>query len=82
MTLGKTIFVDPDLLTGPERPTTSFLVHELVHSKQWTELGVLRFLRSYLGDYLWARRHGLDHRAAYLSVRLEVEARESARRYG
>jgi hypothetical protein len=54
------------------------LQHELVHVRQWRELGVVAFLRCYLGAYLRARLDGYDHREAYRRVPLEVEARRES----
>jgi hypothetical protein len=56
------------------------LRHEQEHVRQWRELGALRFLRTYLGSYLYWRWHGFGHRAAYRLIPLEVEAEEAARR--
>lgn len=54
------------------------LRHELAHVRQWHELGVVGFLRRYLGAYLGGRRQGLSHRAAYRAIPLEVEAEAEA----
>jgi len=51
------------------------IAHELVHVRQWRELGVVRFLARYLGAYARGRWHGLGHRAAYEAIPLEAEAR-------
>jgi hypothetical protein len=54
------------------------LRHELVHVRQWRELGVVGFLRRYLGAYLRGRLDGLSHHEAYRHIPLEEEAvRES-----
>lgn len=58
------------------------LRHELVHVRQWRELGVLGFLRRYLGAYLGWRLRAHPHRAAYRRVPLEIEAEWTARRSG
>jgi hypothetical protein len=78
MTLPNTIYVDPNVLTRSQGPGP-LLVHELIHARQWKELGVARFLWRYLAAYLSGRMRGLDHRAAYLAIPLEVEARAAAR---
>lgn len=70
MTLGRWIL----LRRGHDRDE-GLIAHELVHVEQWRRLGPVRFLREYLGDYVRARRDGLDHPAAYRAIRLEVEAR-------
>ena len=50
------------------------LRHEGVHVLQWRRLGVVGFLRRYLGAYLRWRLRGYGHRPAYLRIPLEVEA--------
>lgn len=58
----------------------ALLAHELVHVRQWRELGPARFLWRYVGSYVRGRAAGLDHTAAYRAIPLEVEARELAGR--
>lgn len=70
MTLGRFVFIR----RGHEH-SAGLIAHELVHVQQWRELGVLRFLRRYLVDYLRARRAGLRHWQAYRAISLEQEAR-------
>jgi len=53
------------------------LDHELVHIAQWRRLGVARFITSYVGDYLKARRDGMSHLDAYAAISLECEARQA-----
>ena len=53
--------------------------HELVHVRQWRELGVVRFLLRYVGSYLKWRLRGYGHSAAYRRIPLEVEAEWEAR---
>lgn len=55
------------------------LRHEEEHVRQWRELGVVRFLRIYLGSYLRWRRLGFGHQAAYRLIPLEAEAERAAR---
>lgn len=50
------------------------LRHELVHVRQWRELGVVGFLVRYVGAYLRWRLVGYPHWAAYRRIPLEVEA--------
>lgn len=54
------------------------LRHELVHVRQWRELGIVRFAWRYLGEYVAARRRGADHHTAYADISFEVEARALA----
>ena len=58
------------------------LRHERVHVRQWRRLGVVGFLRRYLGAYLRWRVRGYPHWAAYRRIPLEVEAEWIARRTG
>ena len=52
----------------------TLLAHELVHVRQWRELGVVTFLVRYVGSYLGWRVRGYGHWAAYRRIPLEVEA--------
>ncbi len=79
MTLGTRIFVDPIVLERGGRELNALLMHELVHARQWQEMGSRRFLASYLRQYLVARVTGASHRSAYLAIEAEVEARALAR---
>lgn len=82
MTLGRTILLDPLLLSAAQDRAGLLLVHELVHVRQWHELGVVRFLWRYLTAYVRGRFDRLGHRAAYLAIPLEVEARQMAALFG
>jgi uncharacterized protein DUF4157 len=75
MTLGRVI-----LLRRGHATDQALLAHELVHVRQWRELGAGRFLWRYLGAYLRGRATGLGHQRAYEAIPLEVEARELAGR--
>ena len=74
------IYLHPDRLAEPLGSLGPLVVHELTHIQQWRRLGALGWARSYLGDYLRARRRGSAHRDAYRAIALEVEARDVARR--
>jgi hypothetical protein len=74
-TLGRLVLIRPRGL-GSER----LIRHELVHVRQWRELGVIGFLARYLGAYLRWRVRGHPHWAAYRRIPLEVEAEWEARR--
>ena len=74
ITLGRVVsvrrrFADDDRL----------LRHELVHVRQWRDLGVAEFLVRYVGAYLTWRLRGYGHWAAYRRIPLEVEAEWEAR---
>lgn len=75
MTLGRVI-----LLRRDHADDLALVAHELVHVRQWRELGVARFLWRYLGAYLRGRLAGLSHQRAYEAIPLEVEARHLAGR--
>lgn len=74
MTVMNRVFVHPRLLTGSDPEFGPLLIHELVHVRQWTEAGPVRFLARYVTDYLRARLSGCDHDTAYRRIRYEVEA--------
>ena len=76
MTVPWAVYLDPQLLAGDVHRLGGLIVHELVHLRQWRQLGVARFLWRYLGDYWRARRRGFSHRQAYLAISLEEEARQ------
>lgn len=65
------------LRAGHER-RHGLIAHELVHVEQWLDAGWWRFLARYLADYVARRRAGLSHRAAYLAIPAEEEARQRA----
>ncbi len=81
MTLFRLVLADPDVLDAGEARLARFVIHELVHVRQFAELGYVRFMISYLFEYWRGRFRGLDHRDAYLAIGSEVEAREVAARY-
>lgn len=56
------------------------LAHEAVHVRQWGELGVVGFLRRYVGAYVRWRLRGYPHWGAYRRIPLEVAAAWEARR--
>lgn len=76
MTLPWAIYIRRDVLGGDAPVLARLVSHELVHVRQWHQLGTLTFLRRYLGDYWRGRRRGLGHTQAYLAISLEQEARE------
>ena len=75
MTLGRVI-----LVRRGHSQDAALLAHELVHVRQWRELGAVRFLWRYLGAYTRGRAAGLGHQRAYEAIPLEVEARTLAGR--
>jgi hypothetical protein len=75
MTLGRVILLRRDHVDDE-----ALLAHELVHVRQWRELGAARFLWRYLGAYARNRLSGLSHQQAYEAIPQEVEARQLAGR--
>jgi hypothetical protein len=75
MTLGRWI-----LIRRGHEHDRDLIAHELVHVRQWRELGSVRFLVRYLGAYAQSRWHGLGHQASYEGIPLEAEARALAGR--
>lgn len=69
ITLGKTIVV-----RTKASEHDGLMRHELVHVRQFSELGPIRFLTRYVGSYLRLRLSGYNHMAAYRRIPLEVEA--------
>ena len=75
MTLGRFVFVTSD---ENRNGTRKLLAHELVHVRQWHELGVVRFLAKYLASYSREMIRHRNHARAYRAIRLEVEAYDLA----
>ena len=79
VTLPWAIYVRREQLRSPGEQLNRLLVHELVHSRQWAELGWLRFATRYLSEYLAGRWRRLGHWRAYKSISLEREAEQIER---
>jgi len=75
MTLGRFVMIR----RGHEE-SSYLLAHELVHVRQYRELGIVGFLARYVGRYLLLRLDGWGHDAAYRRLPQEVEADWEARR--
>lgn len=73
--MGNVIFLRDNHI---ERRATSLLAHELVHVRQFAELGPSRFLTQYLTAYLRNLVTYRSHYKAYLEIPLEIEARREA----
>lgn len=54
----------------------ALLAHELVHVRQYRDLGAWRFRWAYLREYLGGRLRRLGHDAAYRNISFERAARE------
>ena len=71
MTIGRIVFLRNDgLLDGSRK----IIAHELVHVRQYYELGMFRFLARYLAGYVRALAKHRRHRAAYLAISFEEQA--------
>lgn len=82
MTLPWAIYVRPDTLEADARILGQLLVHELVHLRQWMEVGTLRYSYRYLFEYVRGRARGMSHHEAYLAIGFEVEARQAENTLG
>jgi hypothetical protein len=71
MTIGRFVFLRNDGLFDGSR---KIIAHELVHVRQYYELGFVRFLAHYLRDYVRALWRLKRHRAAYLAIPFEQHA--------
>lgn len=79
MTMPWAIYVRGDLLAASPEVLGRTIAHEMVHVRQWKQLGPVRFLYRYLGSYLGNRLAGMNHVDAYRSIPLELEAYRLAR---
>jgi len=75
MTIGRFVLLRGDRI---EDRASTLLAHELVHVRQFAEMGPIRFLSAYLGAYVRNLRRTRNHHQAYLDIPLEIEAREVA----
>ena len=71
MTVGRMVFLRNDGLYDGSR---KIIAHELVHVRQYYELGLVRFLARYLVDYARALGKHRRHRAAYYAIPFEEQA--------
>jgi hypothetical protein len=68
MTIGRFVFLRND---GQFDGSRKLIAHELVHVRQYYELGLLRFLARYLRHYVRGLLRLKRHRAAYLAIPFE-----------
>ena len=71
LTSGRMIFLRRD---EPDDGRSTLIAHELVHVRQFTEMGRLYFLVRYLGAYARNLVRLRSHRRAYLAIPEEREA--------
>jgi len=76
VTVGRTVYIPNPAyfrrLGVAER--TALLAHEAVHVRQWQQMGTIRFIFTYLGEYLRIRREGTNTHDPYKGISLEQEA--------
>lgn len=75
MTLGRWVLVTTD---ADQQGTRKLLAHELVHVRQWHELGAFRFLVRYLASYARQLARHRSHRRAYRAITFEAAAYDEA----
>ena len=75
MTIGRFVLLRDDHI---DRRESSLLAHELVHVRQFAEMGMPRFFAEYFGSYAKNLLRTRNHRQAYLDIPLEIEARAEA----
>jgi hypothetical protein len=76
MTFGRHV-----LLVRGHEANAKLIAHELVHVRQFGEQGVVRFLARYVVDYARNLARLRKHRAAYLAIPAEVEARDETKQW-
>jgi hypothetical protein len=78
MTSGRFVLLRRD---APADGSSTLVAHELVHVRQFAELGRLRFGLRYVSSYLVNLVRLRSHRRAYLAIPAEVEAYDLARHW-
>jgi hypothetical protein len=78
MTIGRFVLLRGDRI---DQGVSGLLAHELVHARQFAEMGAIRFFSAYLGAYIKNLRATKNHRQAYLDIPLEQEARREAEQW-
>jgi hypothetical protein len=71
MTIGRFVLLRND---GVYDGSRKIIAHELVHVRQYYELGLVRFLARYLWNYACGLVRLKRHRAAYLAIPFESQA--------
>lgn len=70
------IYLVPGWKSDADAEALALLAHELVHVRQYRELGAWRFRWAYLREYLAGRLAQLGHEEAYRNISFERVARE------
>jgi hypothetical protein len=71
----KWVFVEPEFMMGDRDRLARLVIHELVHVRQYRDVGYLPFMGRYIFEYWKGRLRGKEPRQAYLDIGAEVEAR-------
>ncbi|MBP6821214.1 MAG: DUF4157 domain-containing protein [Acidobacteria bacterium] len=58
----------------------ALIAHEVVHCRQYHELGKWKFRAKYLSSYFQNRWRGMNDKVAYAQIPFEIEAREVERK--
>jgi hypothetical protein len=77
ITLGRRIYLAPQLLERGGEAVEAIVRHELAHVRQVVRLGLIRFLYQYVRDYVALRRKGLSSAEAYRTIPFEIEAKSA-----
>lgn len=75
MTLGRYVLLAKEV---PDDGSSTLLAHELVHVRQWAELGMVGFSGRYVVSFMAGFRSKRQWMAAYRSIDAEEEARKEA----
>lgn len=75
MTLGRWVLLRGDRIDVSE---STLIAHELVHVRQFAELGPIRFIARYLWEYVGNLLRYRTHHQAYANISLEAQARSEA----
>jgi hypothetical protein len=78
MALGRYVLLARDV---PRDGSSQLVAHELIHVRQWAELGVVGFLVGYLGSFFRELRTERSWDAAYRRIPAEQEAYRLADRW-
>jgi len=78
ITIGRWIFLTKEL---PCDGKSNLIAHELVHVRQWVELGILGFLSRYLSEFFKKLIKTRNWMKSYYQISLECQAREEAARW-
>lgn len=72
---GWKIYLAPGFYRIDSPEGLALIAHEIVHCRQYHELGKWNFRAKYLTAYFRNRRDGMDAKAAYAQIPFEIEAR-------